>query len=562
MYNGRHVVVDIGAEETKLLDVSVSSSSLKVFHAERMTDMTPFIEDGKLINLVEFVASLKDTLKSNDIKCKKLIITSSVLGIHSELTEKANDIQKVIDAGFKQDLAAVNPELEVVDYQIYNTYVTDSKNSLYAVTAKSNVYVVRSLLSALEEAGFTVVNIVDSLTPVLNLMKLYPSSYDVQARLFVNLGHTTQLYVVVKDAPLEVKTFSLSFWTVVESILQQADQPVLKIKSLLNRIGLLRDEQRESELANAGVDPDIYYAIVQEFIDEFKKKLLSQISSWNKLQKYGISNIVVTGGYADMLGLMETLQLNTDYVFTPVVLNFKHKSKSLNITNKCNSDIGAAFAPSLGVLLNSNFKHPLSLRPKRSILRMSENAAVKVITCLIVAAIFVAGYGGVEIFKSYNELQRLEEIEQETGKLRPSLSKLDREVKSKEVYLGALKNVDTLLQPLIQYISDNESETFTVASVDTKNLLMSQDITQDASMTFLDDDEETLLVDDTEDSEAANIKSAIIIRGYALTTDEISTFYAGLDSLAFTDSLKLNGIESVVLPSEEPMYIFEIEIGR
>ena len=563
MYNGHHVVVDIGAEETKLLDVTVSSSSLKIHHAERMTDMTPFIEDNKLVNLNEFVASLKDTLVSNDIKCKSLIITSSVLGVSGELTEKANDVQKVIDASFKQDLSAVNPELEVMDYQIYNSFVSESKNAIYAVTAKGSAYVMRSLVSALEEAGYTVVNVVDPITPVLNLTKLYPSSYDVQTRLFINLGHTTQLYVVCKDTPLELKTFPLSFWTVVESILQQADQPVIKIRALMNQIGFLRDEQRELDLTKAGIDPEVYYGIMQEFIDEFKKKLNSQISSWNKLQKYGISNIVVTGGYADTKGLLEALQSGTDYVYTPVVMNFKHKSKSLNIVNKCNSDIGATFAPSLGLLLSSNFKHPLSLRPKRSILRVSEGVVTKVFAGLTLVGILVAMYGGFQSLTSYTEMKRLEAIEGEVSKLRPALATLEREVKSKEVYLEALNNVDSLLQPLVQYISSNETATFTVASVDTRNLLVDTTVQQDPSMTFLDNDTELLeTTDDFGDGTEENIKSAIIVRGYALTTDEISTFYAGLQRLNFTENLKLNGIEAVTLPSEEPMYIFEIEIER
>lgn len=563
MYNGRNVVVDIGAEETKLLDVSISSSAMRVLHAERMTDMTPFIEDGKLVNLIEFVASLKDTLKSNDIRCKRLIITSTVLEIESEITKKSNDSQKIIDASFKQDIAAVNPALTTIDYQIYNPYVTENDNSMYALTAKGKLYVLKSLVIALEEAGFTVVNIVDPMSPILNLMKLYPSSYDVQTRLYLNLGHTTTMTVVSKDTPLETKEFSMTFWTVVESLLQQVPQPVLKIKALLNRVGLLRDEQRESELANAGIDPSLYYEIMEEFVSEFRKKLIGEISRWNKLQKYGISSIIVTGGYADMVGLLEALQLNTDYVFTPVMLNFKYHSKAMNILNKSNSDVGAAFAPSLGVILNSSFKHPLSLRPKRSALRMSENALSKVLICLIVGAIGVSGYGGYETLKGYNELERLTLVEEETAKLQPTLGTLEREVKSKEIYLDSLKNVDVLLQPLVHYINGKESAEFSIASIDTSDMLLGNSIIQDPSMTFLDDDEGDLLSEVPEDSETQKVmKSAIIIRGYALNQEKISEFYAGLQNLAFTNSLKLSGIEAVTLPSEEGMYIFEIEIGR
>lgn len=560
--SGRNVIVDIGSEETKLLDVSIEHGAIKIFHAERMTDMSPFVDDGKLVNLTEFVASLKETMQNNGIKCKRLVITSTILGINSELCEKANDSQKVLDASFKQDLAAVNPELELIDYQTYNKYVTENKNSVYSIVAKCSVYVCKSLLGALENAGFTIINVIDHVTPVLNLMKVYHSSYDVQARLFLNIGHTTQLYVVIKDTPVEIKTFPMSFYTLVDSILQQAEIPVLKVKSILNRVGAVRDEQRESELINAGIEPDIYYEIIDEFIEDFRKKLVSQINTWNKLQKYGISNIVVTGGYSDMIGLLEKLQSGMDYNFSPVTINFKFKSKSLNLVNKCNSDVGAAFAPSLGVALSNSYKNSISLRPKRSMIKMSVGVVKKILVVCMFAGLGVAGYGGYNVYNSWLELQRLEAIESETLRMRPTLSRLEQEVDNKTVYLTALQNVDTLLQPLLQYIHSKETETFTVASVDTRDMLVSTSITQDSSIFFLEDSGDDMLMGEDEENSEVQVKSAIVIRGYALTTDEISSFYAGLESLAFTDSLSLKGIESVTLPSEESMYIFEIEIGR
>lgn len=568
---GRLVVVDIGSEETKLMDVSVSNS-ITIYNIERMRDMSPFIEDGKLVNFEQFVLSLKDTLKAKGIKTKRLLLTSSVLGIETDIVHFANDTAKAIETAFKNSTASVKPELNRVDFQIYNTYTTESESNVYCIQASASNYVVSSLLKLLEASGFTVIDVIDPVSSLLNIIKLYPSSYDIQSRLYVNVGHTTTIYPVVRDTPLDRNDLPVTFYSVVEALQQSFELPELKIRKLLNVVGMKQDPTLQKELIDAGVDMDTYYGIIQECVGDFKKRLTNQLKQYNTIQKYGIFNIVLCGGFVDMPGLLDALQEGTDYTFE-IVPDSMQAYTDIVIKNKTHENFSSTYDVCLGAALSKFYKRHISLKPKYSSSRMPVEVTEKVCGILTVVACAAIAFGGFTFYQNYVELDRLEGVKQETMKMQGQYTQAERKLTEQQAYLDALKNVDSLMQPLTNYVRSKETPTFTIASIDSRNLLVGAQLNETGAMDFLDETAPatdasadgsagSAFIDDSTPTAAPGTKSPIVIRGYALSTDEISNFYDGLRKLDFVRDVNMNGQRLVQLPSTETMYIFEIQIER
>lgn len=568
--SGRFIIVDIGSEETKLMDVTVSSG-LTIHNIERMRDMSPFIDNGRLVNFEQFVLSLTDTLKNRGIKTKRLLLTSSVLGIETEIVKFVNDTPKNIETAFKNSTASIRPELTRVDYQVYNTYTTEDENNKYCVQAKASNYTISSLLKLLEGAGFIVVDVVDPTSALLNIIKLYPSSYDIQARLYVDVGHTTTLYPVVRDTPMDRTAFPVTFYSAVEALKQSFEIPELKIRRLLNVVGVKQDPVLQKELIEAGVDADAYYGILQECIGDFKKRLTNQLKQYNTLQHYGIFNIVLCGGFVDMPGLLEELQSGTDYTFETVPSTMQMYS-SITIRNKTNENLTSAYVNCIGTALAKFYKRRISLKPKYSSNRMSTEVTSKAMGALSAVACAAIAFGGFTLYMNYTELNRLEQVKSETMIMQGQYSTAERKLVEQEAYLEAIKNVDSLMQPLMNYVRSKETSTFGIASVDSTNMLITPELQSTGASEFLESPTDAAAATSessgsdfiTGDTEVASpgTKAPFVLRGYAITADEISSFYDGLRKLDFVKDVTLTGQELVTLPSGEEMYIFQIEIQR
>lgn len=575
------MVVDIGVGTTKLMVANISKSKTVIKGVSHIDDMTPYIENGELANFTIFAEEIANAVKGMRSSTRRLILISSALGIKSEIAKYANAPMKAINSNYQSSVAKINKEVNTVDMQVYNTYITDQENSLYTVKVEAKTYTLESLIKALEAKGLSVANITDSVTSELNLLKLYPSTFDSQAHVRLMLGHTTRIALVIKDTPTTMDVLDVSMHNIAVGLMQQVQRSAKDMDELVRQIGLVEGSDEDEIIEHAGVESESYYEIAKEITRDLKMKVTAKIKQYTAANRIQIKKIIISGGFANLPGLVGELGLKNDLQFEIMDFTATRKVQDTIVINQTRvagdgrtkevGVVGPEFSAAVGATLAMSFVRPISLKPRRSIINIPETTLLNV-SKFIMILMLLAALGSIYFpVSTYLQIQVLEAIGESIAEIRPTEMALNREITEKQRYLTALESLDGNLQPIVTYISEHESATLRIASADTLDRIKTGELVPTDSMNLLENSGELLSAEGdaslgdlgggSEETVVAEDKEPIVIRGYSTSSEEVTTFHAGIENLSITSS-KLKGIEMVTLPSEENIYIFEIEIIR
>ena len=153
-----------------------------------------------------------------------------------------------------------------------------------------------------------------------------------------------------------------------------------------------------------------------------------------------------------------------------------------------------------------------------------------------------------------------------------SVQSLDNKYKT---YIQILDQVDVILFPLTEFITQYSDSNLKIASVDTPDMLKTSSIEENAVVDSTTDPAASQTTDDTstETTEGSTdttvttetpvfVNQDIVIRGYATDSKSITDFFNKLQAQEWVPDLRMEGVKQIPLNAEESFYIFEIRIVR
>lgn len=555
MQTGKYIFLDIGRGETKVIEAIVKQHSLAVLKTAEMRDMSLFVSEKGTIKQIEgFCTSLKRTLAEADIKSTNVILCSSIFDFkHKDITDEFKTV-KSCAAGFDKTYGRATDYSVINDWQYFGDQISakEIKQVMYLVTGQINL--LKSFVSAMRSiAGLAVVSIESSLTAESNLQYLYNASYDLPSVALVDLGKDTTHLQVYKNGTLVCfSDMDSNLYKMPVELAAKFELPLPKFMNLLYNIGLSDTEKNRATLATASVDPETYFSSVKDYCKQFSTDLQRSITSIAASKRLENVQVIFTGGYMTMPGLSDFIQ--TLYTLTPCTvlqIDSAYTTKTFKIINKTNHLLSAKYTTCLGLALkNLNSQHSINLLP-RELMVVDSGKMLSGMLTVLCAGVIIAGASsvgfrvpdGIEYYNLSSDNTSLSNVDNEYARMQAECTKLGN-------YIENIKNINSTLTPFIDFLQTCESESLKIATVDTANIL-------DIQIVKTEIEDETVKTD-------SNPLSHIIVRGYAKTSDDITTFYTKLSNNDSVISVNMNGIREVNLSvdKDEPDYIslFEMEV--
>ena len=587
--SGKYLVIDIGKVETKILEATISSTSIKIHNAVDMKDMTPFVQaDSRTLgNIKGFCESLRSTLDSYAIKTNKVLICSSVLGIRSTWEDKTSQQYKdtkELDKYYQEQIGRATSNLSISDYKIYGTLPSETELRYRIMKQKANLNLLNDLVKNLHEVGLTVVGLESTASASLNIQCMFPHSYDMPALILMDFGSMCAITIFKEGARATGNSLMPPLCDLVNTMSQELGIPPIRIKRYLYKIGYIRNSGSEQELYNENVDADQYFGMIQGAIKGTYEQLRKAILEIVKSQNLGNYRIVMSGGLMDIPGVYPAIEaLWNDVPLTSMYIESVMQTKTFAIYNKMNAYCANKYANCIGVLLGNSMAKRINLAPQEAV-SIDTNSSVimgyKVLTGLtFVGCAGLAVLCMISLFNLWNYRNVREYLTQTQSQL-SSVQSLDSKYKT---YIQILDQVDEILFPLTDFITQYSDSNLKIASVDTPDMLKSSTVEENSSTT-----ESTTESTDQTSSNTAAVDAAaeaaenateavdntvttavntfvdqdIVIRGYATDSKSITDFFNKLQAQEWVPDLRMEGVKQITLNAEESFYIFEIRIVR
>lgn len=580
--SGKYLVLDIGKIETKILEATISSSSIKIHNAVDMKDMTPFVPaDLRMLgNIKGFCESLRTTLDSYNIKTNRVLICSSVLGIRPTWEDKTSQQYKdtkELDKYYQEQIGRAASNLSISDYKIYGTLPSETELRYRIMKQKANLNLLNDLVRNLHEVGLTVVGLESTASASLNLQVMFAHSYDMPALVLIDFGSVCSITIFKEGARTTGNNWSPPLCDLVTTLARELDIPPIRVKRYLYKIGYIRNSGSEQELYNENVDADQYFGTIQTAIERTYETMRKAILDIVKTQNLGNYRIVMSGGIMDIPGVYATIEsLWHDIPLTSMYIESVMQTKTFAIYNKMNAYCANKYANCIGVLLGNCMSKRINLVPQEAISINANNAVVmsfKVLTGIVYAgcaALTVMCLVGLFNIWGYRNVK--EYLTQTQSQL-SSVQSLDNKYKT---YIQILEQVDGILFPLTDFITQYSDSNLKIASVDTPDMFKTSSIEENTSSATSEstDVEDSTTTDSESDTSSETtdttlttetevfINQDIVIRGYATDSKSITDFFNKLQSQEWVPDLRMEGVKQISINSEESFYIFEICIVR
>ena len=548
--NDKKVILDIGIEETKIMEVYITGKRFNVSKTAKITDMMPFISGRQLKNIKDFIGLIIATFRKNGIKSKNVVITSTLMSIATGISKQAVEPIGVLKSTMESVFDTERIITRTYDWQYYGV-VKDIEEKSICVTSNVAYAVITALATEFKMYGYKLISVEDNTCNTFNLCKIFDSNYDCDCRYFINLGRTSKIYCSQNDIPKATKELETSFSSLIQDIATENNISIKDAKDLLHKSGFLQDDTSLRSLAKYDIIPLKYFAMLQFYISKLSKEILRFVEGQQSLNKSRGEQLILMGGFAEIPGLLEELKKNLQFAI--IVFNIPNiiKKDEFEIINHTDSPLTAKFYNCIGTCLKNCYPKTVNLMPKETMALNTETtimnslkyAWIVPVIVIIAAAVFL----GIN-FKTYHEDTA---VIANQANIQAELTSLQGSIKQNTNIQTALDSIDKSMKPLIDYINGAMSPNLMIASVDTKNMLSPNKLTDSNGNTV-----SSSAISGTATPNANNL----IIRGYANSQTDFTSFYDGLSKLTFVKSINMNGIQEVQLPSGEKILMFEIEV--
>lgn len=570
MLNGKNLILDIGTDSIKAVEVTktpdskiVLSASLTINEAKRFLSMYGIENMDGLINCIV------ENLEKHQITAKTVYIVSSALQIESKL--------EVISDTDKREAKRERNNTAITSRQVYGTLTYDDRVTTASVVSTADIYTLRSLAEAFDARGYQVVSIEDSLTAVMNLVKLNRYTFDYPGKVIISFGGTTRYICYSKDCPVSINEFDAKISDMILRIAEATGLSYQEINTLFFRFGLLMSDEAVRNILQRGLNPNEYFTTVRTCCLSYLQQLKEVVEAECESRMMGRCYILVTGGYADVPGLYDMLEVEFCDEFKILLRNAiprSYENDYLLIQNRTgNADLGAVYGTCTGVILKDMFKNSMNLLPKyvRSDNQEKLSGVLKVgmiITAAICAASFVFLLGtGVKYMMT-------PKVEGGSNTLTSQYASLQAQVEAANHQLSIIGKLDKVGKDIVALCSESNNGLLTITSVDTAEVLISTEEAEKENESGNAPTQENTSGEKTEgetntetppaetEEEASYEEGSYIIRGFAGDPSYITMFYNRILSSGYLGKATMrDGIRTVILDSSEPLYIFEIIIS-
>lgn len=372
MLTGNYILLDIGSQETKIMEAQLKGNTITIFNITHMRDMSLFVSKEGLIQQTQgFCQSLRATLNNANIKTKRVIVCSDILSIAIQDISSEYSSVKECRQHFSRDYNKSS------DYSIIRDWHFAGDTKLSAASAlQRRIYLATASVDVLTDfiknmksiAGLTVVNIESNFTAQCNLRGLYSPEYDLPSVAFVDLGNTCAHCHIFKHGALVcTQDINSSLFSCTDYLAKRLKKPNININYILHTVGLTDSQKSYSILATEGIDPSDYFSAVKEVCTAFVQDFQRALSEINTIVKLENVQVVWCGGFMAVPGLADFIQ--SKYTYTPCrVLHFgtTFSSRTVSFINQSNKDITPEFVNCIGLCLKPlNSEHNVNLCPNK-----------------------------------------------------------------------------------------------------------------------------------------------------------------------------------------------------
>ena len=146
----KYLFLDIGSAETKILEAEIINGKIVLLKTAVMQDMSLYQSDSHVIRGVEgFCLSLKKALQDADIRTRKAIVCSSILGLQTkDISEEFKNCKDCSNRFSRTYGKAVDPT-STCDWQFMGEYITDRNISHKLVMTTGYINIVENFLLAM-----------------------------------------------------------------------------------------------------------------------------------------------------------------------------------------------------------------------------------------------------------------------------------------------------------------------------------------------------------------------------------------------------------------------------
>lgn len=549
MLNGKYLFIDIGSSETKIVEAVVKQHNIIILKTAEMRDMHNNIDKNGLIHNVElYCLSLKNTIQNAGMKATSAIICSSIFGIQDkDITEQFNGSLKECNLQFNKEYGRTADYSLICDWQHMGDQIEKKTITQRINMSSGSVALLSSFVETFQTVlGVEVLSIESSSTAMTNLNVLFPHSFDMPSLILVDMGMNSMHFKVFKNNVF-VSAVDLSYTNgnIYTALAKKFNLVESKVTNLAYNIGMLRTEQNESTLTAGTVNASKYYSFLEEYFSNIIKDIVGQTTSLQNIKNLEDTQVVFMGGLLSLPGVADYV-LNSFRDFPRRVLSVEseYTAKVVKIQNKLNTALPTKFNTCIGLMLRNFNEHAVNLVPKEFKL-IDPTRWVQLLTkgtSMVLAGILslLVVFNIIAVIGILTKIDVPDEITAEQS----AVTDLNTRVAALKSYTKTLTSINNSLAPFTQFLSSCESSVLKIASVDTAGILA---VTTDG---------ETETANDVN-----NIFNGLVLRGYAATSNDVTTFYEKLKNYEYVSDLSMNGIKEIELSDNDIIYIFEMEVS-
>lgn len=569
MLKGKSLILDIGTDSIKAVEVTKTTDRIVLSESLTINEAKRFISMYGIENMDGLINCIVENLEAHEITAKNVYIVSSALGIESKL-EVVADTDKRTPKDEKNNTI-------ITDRQVYGTLTYDDRITTASIVSSADIYTLRSLAEAFDARGYQVISIEDSLTAVMNLVKLHRYTFDYPGKVIISFGGTTRYVCYSKDCPVSINEFEAKISDMIQRIAESTNMSYSEINTLFFKYGLILSDQAVREIMQRGLDPNEYFATVRNcclsYIQQFREVVEAECES----RAMGRCYIIVTGGYADVPGLYDVLEHEFADEFKVLLRNaipLSFENEFLLIQNKTGrTDLGAVYGTATGVILKEMFKNSVNLLPKY-VKADNQESLTKVFRGTLIASVAICAVALVFLLINGVQYMLTPKVQDGSDSLTTQYSSLQSQVKALDQQLSTIENLDKTGKDIVALCTEAASGMLTITSVDTAEVLLttSASVDEEGTATTPENSTETTEGDTEATTEETPEEPAekpafdegdYVIRGFAADPSYVTRFYNRVLSSGYIGKAAMrDGIRTVELGSGEPLYIFEIVIKQ
>lgn len=547
--NGKSILMDIGASTAKVLEVSYMSGKVGVFNSA-VLPTNRYVSEHGIENLEELVESIVLALEHNEIRTKRIILASSILGMETRIEQQEKEQEEKLQVPGK-----------IYGEQGYQSG-TGEDQIFCSLCSEGMVYPIHALVEAFAQKGYQVVCVEDTWSAHANLMKMTGYTFDYPGNIILDVGQKTTMIGVRKGIPVFLRTYENRMSDLIAALVESLKLPQEKVEELFAEIGVMDTPENRFRLTNHGIQPDSYFECTSDFCGQYFKLLKEYLDGECDAFRLGRCTITLTGGALDVPGIQElfdTAFQDPAFLIRRSSLARQIQGDYLTIENRTGKtgEIGCIYGACIGLLYKNTCGQSSNLLPNTS--RKMDRFVVSIGKGFLFGSVTVASLAACVTMAALFRSMTIPKVD--SGEVVATESQLNWLVQKEEDFnrqLAVIQSVDSTGLKLTEYLSEYKDEMLTVVSIDTSDMLKEKDTSKQDKVKIENSSEESI----SEDSVPEETKAAqkYIVRGYSVTSNAISKLYTELLEQGFGYNTAVYGVEKTVLPSGETMYAFEIHV--